>query len=178
MDIVEFRKKHIKSENWGNHIHADIIINGKSFADIAEEHERIAAVKGTGKYEAFEYVYDYADDLYDALANNSTLYSYDGVQKPVMICAGCHEPECWGLWVSIDMNDDCVIWHDIKNPHMAVIKPGKTKFWIYDEFPSFRFDKKEYFTAMSNLKYIAEEAHHFRKLSYTERNSFEGFEYK
>jgi len=171
MDRLSFRKKYIISEVFGRYVHAEIIINGRSFADIAEEHERIAAEKGTGNYGSFEYTYDYADDLYDALANNSTLYSYDGLQKPLMICAGCHEPECWGLWVSIDVKEDCVIWHDIKNPNMAANRPGKSKLWIYDEFPSFCFEKKDYFASLNNLKDIAQEASKFRKLSYAERNS-------
>ena len=156
MDKLAFRQVIVNNCNFGENVHAEIIINGIPFADIAKKHERIAAEKGTGDYKGFEYDYDFAETLYDALANNATRYDESEAQKPLMICNGCQEPGCWGLWVTIEDTDDRIVWRDVNNRSMASRSVGKTKWWVYDEFPVFCFDKTEYSTAIKELKLIAD----------------------
>ena len=150
-----FKKVIINNVSLGEYVHAEIIINGIPFAEITEKHERLAAEKGTGDYKGLQYIYDLAHCLYDALANNTTRYDEDETQIPLMICNGCQEPGCSGLWVTIEETDHGVVWHDIKNRAMAARRPGKTRWWIYDEFPDFCFDKTEYTAALDELKVIA-----------------------
>jgi hypothetical protein len=107
MDKLEFRRMAFFDENCGEHIHAEIIINGKPFAEIAEEYERKAAERGTGKYEAFGYIYEYAKSLYADLANNS-IRGENPEQKALMICSGCHEAGCWGLYITVCERDNVI----------------------------------------------------------------------
>ena len=41
MDIITLRKITINNVNLGEYVHAEIIINGMPFAEIAEKHKRI-----------------------------------------------------------------------------------------------------------------------------------------
>ena len=155
MDTLEFRRMAIFHDNFGEHIHAEIIINGIPFSIIAEENERLAAEKGTGKYKGFEYTYEYACVLYKYLFENE-ICDENPEQKPIMICSGCHEAGCWGLYVSIEESDTEVIWRNINNYHMLKGSPG-SNWWDYSVFPSFRFSKENYNTALEQLKIIARE---------------------
>jgi len=157
MDKLEFHRKVIKNENFGRYIHAEIIINGVPFAIIAEEHERLAAEKGTGDYKGFDYEYEVAHGLYNDLTQDN-YRTENPTQKALMMCSGCHEAGCWGLYVTVKEEDGDIVWRNIRNYHMAKRKPGKTKWWDYSEFLAFRFDKLEYSAALEVLKMIADES--------------------
>jgi len=157
MDIIEFRRMAIFNENFGEHIHAEIIINGKPFAEIAEEFERLAVERGRGKYNGFEYVYEYASVLYESLANDKSC-DENPEQKPLMICSGCHEAGCWGLYVTVDVDDNEIVWHDINNYHLSRNRPDRN-WWDYSVFPSYRFNQVQYGSALEQLKQIASEPH-------------------
>lgn len=171
MDTIAFRQMYIDNLNWGGHIHAEIIINGTPFAEIAEKYERIAAEKGTGDYKKFDYVYDLADSLYRQLAENE-MRDEKRNQKSLMICAGCYEAGCWGLHTTVEDNGIEVIWSNINNYHMAEASDRLGwNWWDYSVFPSFRFAKDDYLAALKDLKVISDVAKDFHMLSYSEREN-------
>ena len=114
----------------------------------------MAAEKGTGEYDKFSYVYDLAKSLYASLAEDQECWE-NPEQKPLMICGGCHEAGCWGLYVTVEETDTEIIWSNISNYHMTKKRPDK-KWWDYSVFPTFRFDKTEYRAALEQLRKIAD----------------------
>jgi hypothetical protein len=141
------------------YIHAEIIINGRPFAEAAEEYERLATQRGAGvEYCGFSYIYHYAEMLYGVLACGE-VDDANARQKPLMICSGCHEPGCSGLWATIEETGTEVTWSGINNYHFL---PGRAKFWRdYGVFPVYRFAKDDYAAALEQLRHIAREAGNF-----------------
>ena len=65
--------------------------------------------------------------------------------KVSLMECGCGIEGCWPLYMRITVTDETVIWSDPQQPHR--------KTWVYPEGWRLVFDRRQYWEALSRLKY-------------------------
>jgi hypothetical protein len=150
MDTLSFERSTIKFEHGNGQMHvcASVIINGISLIEIVRTYELPYAAKYEQENIAGGYIPNASENLYSLLVEKRKSPEYQH-EIPILICeCGCEG--CWDLLVTIDEDELEVLWSNIHNPHRSY-PMSEGGFWDYKEFPSFRFDKKQYKDAIETL---------------------------
>ena len=146
-DVLKFIPEIIKFDGAGLELLcAKILINNVPLIDIVQEYELKYAKKHNNKYLAGGYMYDHPEELYHRLNNYVKLFNY----APVLICeCGCEG--CADLTVVVEGSENAITWKNFDNPNKSNIdRPGG--FCDYKDFPTFHFDKKQYYDEIDKLK--------------------------
>ncbi len=154
MDTITF-EKHIIGLDYSEQEYACamILINGRPLIDIVREYELPYARKYGQENIAGGYMPICADYLLDLLTDKKKSEEYDR-ETPVLICqCGCEG--CWDLLMTVVQEGAFVEWTNFHNPHRSS-PTSAGGYWNYNDFPSFRFDKQEYQTAIARLKEICQ----------------------
>src|SRR5207249_2700992 len=124
----------------------NILINGKDLIEMVKAVELPFALKEghpniAGQYMGLspEYVFLPSRHLLDKPI--STFVSHKG-KVDLFVCAGCDEPGCWPLAVTIQLADDRVTWRDFEQPHRT--DSSRVLRWKYDQLGPFVFDRSQY----------------------------------
>jgi hypothetical protein len=150
LDTIRFEREAIK---WGEKerelIIAKIIINGMPLIETVYAYELPHAKKYNQENIAGGYTYCLVDYLRKLLRGQQKPLDYEK-EVPILHCGSCGGEGCWDFVVTIEENETDIIWKNFRNPRRSnPDSPGG--FWDYRDFPSFRFEKKQYQNELEKL---------------------------
>lgn len=126
----------------------DILIDGQNLLDIVKKFElRFAEQYGKENVNVGGYAGLPNRELFEALVEGK--WTHEGTTT--ILGCDCGITGCWTLVTRITEKTNTVVWDNFQNPRRS---KTSSEFWDYSEFPSFKFDRAEYESALNELKNI------------------------
>jgi len=142
VDKLKFQKMN-HTFAWGEQaVLAEIVINGKPFAEIVEHYGQSAAEKKEYEFKDC-YIYNYAEVLYEELINKKSEASDN---EPALMICSCSCEGCGAILVTIVETETEVIWRGFRDHQMKKLD--------YSVFPMFKFEKSAYQAALEQLRML------------------------
>lgn len=127
-----------------------IIVNGRDLRDLVRDVEvPFAVAEGhadlAGSYAGLDsaclttqHFFGHGDGLY----RGDDLEKHTAPNRVALFTCICGEVGCWPLVASIDVEEDCVVWRDFRQPFR--------EDWRYEALGSFTFARDAYETALGS----------------------------
>ena len=160
MDTLSFEEITYSGVMGDNLLLARAFINGKPIDEHIKPIVRKAARRFYSEYPGFNYMYPYADRLYNSLSDrHSRKKQVDLGQVDIMVCAcgdtRCHHP----VQVTVSDNGENYSWWEIRfRDYFIEPDSGADEYmpsWDFTLSPLFEFEKAQYESAMAQLADIA-----------------------
>lgn len=120
-----------------------ILIDGRNLLDMIKEYELPFAQKEGNQDIAGGYMGMAPQVLFDEVSKEKD-------EATIFICKSCGEWYCWPMFISIEKENNKVIWKNFRQFHRGPDSPAS--YWDFSAFPVFVFDKRQYEEALERLK--------------------------
>lgn len=133
------------SEGYEN---VQIYINGKNLISILKRIESQYDKKIAGQYKGLPPEIVYSPSTHLLGVSNQDLDYHD--DKSVLLICECGVAGCWDFVVKISTTDEVVSWSEFEQSHRG--PESVSGHWKYDELSPFVFNRKQYESALHNMK--------------------------
>jgi len=154
MDRLSFRKTKSKEiyQNGKHTESVEIILNGTPLLDIVKECEHKALADAGKEFDYLQvgnYVYLHPRNLYEEFLNPFHKGIYPDKNLVEVLACSCGSIGCWSLLANVEHTMTEVIWNGFISPICEHVENLKVTF------PTFKFSKGHYRSAIAQLKDIS-----------------------